>query len=221
MSKSGLLAMAVSAGIAFAVAATPAHAIVLAPGGSGPPDSLTDIGTLIATTTAPFVSNMGASDFSGTYTEDVIRGNQFGANDLSWFILVTNNPKAGAASIETVSASSFLGIATTDVGWCTNCMNGTVAPTKVERTSNGEAINWFMDLTPGSTSVWLQIDTDASRFVSVPGAVSFIDAGVVSVPGFSSVSGVPEASTWAMLLLGFAGLGFAARRTRKRGISIV
>jgi hypothetical protein len=37
-----------------------------------------------------------------------------------------------------------------------------------------------------------------------------------------SVTPVPEASTWAMLALGFAGLGFAAfRRSRKGGISIL
>src|SRR5580704_17889615 len=143
MGKSILSAMAASAGIAFAVAVTPAHATVLAPGASGPPDSLTDIGTPIDTVSGTFVSNKGASDFSGMYTEDVIRGNQFGANDLSWFIQVTNNTHAGAASIETVSASSFSGVATTDVGWCTNCTGGTVLPTGVERTSNGSAINWF------------------------------------------------------------------------------
>jgi PEP-CTERM motif len=206
------LAFAATTALVLAGAA-PAHATVLAPGGSGPPDSLTDIGTLIASITNPFVSTMGASDFSGTYTEDVIRGNQFGANDLSWFIQLTNNTHAGASSIETVSASSFLGVATTDVGWCTNCTGGTVLPTSVERTSNGSAINWFLNLTPGSESVWLQIDTDASRFVSLPGAVSFIDAGVASVQGFSSVT-VPEPSTWAMLGLGFAGIGLVGLTKR-------
>jgi PEP-CTERM motif len=32
----------------------------------------------------------------------------------------------------------------------------------------------------------------------------------------SGVSGVPEPSTWAMMLLGFAGLGFAFRQSRRR-----
>jgi hypothetical protein len=31
----------------------------------------------------------------------------------------------------------------------------------------------------------------------------------------------PEASTWAMMLMGFVGLGFAARKTRRTAISIV
>jgi uncharacterized membrane protein len=40
------------------------------------------------------------------------------------------------------------------------------------------------------------------------------DAG--QVVGFSAAAIVPESSTWAMMLLGFAGLGFAGyRRTRE------
>jgi hypothetical protein len=38
-------------------------------------------------------------------------------------------------------------------------------------------------------------------------------------PGFAAVqpsSAVPEPSTWAMMLLGFAGLGFAFRRSRRK-----
>ena len=96
MSKPRLSAMAATTALVLAAAA-PAHAVILAPGDSSNfPDSLTDIGTPIDSISGTFVSTMGASDFSGTYTEDVIRGNQFGANDLSWFIQVTNNPMAGA-----------------------------------------------------------------------------------------------------------------------------
>ena len=35
-----------------------------------------------------------------------------------------------------------------------------------------------------------------------------------------NVTAVPEPSTWAMMLLGFAGLGYAGFRTRKKAISI-
>ena len=34
----------------------------------------------------------------------------------------------------------------------------------------------------------------------------------------ATASSVPEASTWAMLLLGFAGLGFAGYRARRAAI---
>ena len=36
----------------------------------------------------------------------------------------------------------------------------------------------------------------------------------VETAAFQSTSSVPEPSTWAMLLVGFAGLGFAAYRKR-------
>jgi hypothetical protein len=50
------------------------------------------------------------------------------------------------------------------------------------------------------------------------GNISFIDNGTATVAGFAP--GVPEPSTWAMLLLGFAGLGFAGYRTRQKAASI-
>lgn len=37
----------------------------------------------------------------------------------------------------------------------------------------------------------------------------------------AAISGVPETSTWAMLLLGFAGLGLVARRTRRHAADAV
>lgn len=40
----------------------------------------------------------------------------------------------------------------------------------------------------------------------------FGDIGVLSVP---SVGSVPEPSTWAMMILGFAGIGFITYRQRK------
>jgi hypothetical protein len=47
------------------------------------------------------------------------------------------------------------------------------------------------------------------------GGISKIDNFVVNGP----VSGVPESSTWAMLLIGFAGVGFMAYRRKQAGLS--
>jgi PEP-CTERM motif len=35
-------------------------------------------------------------------------------------------------------------------------------------------------------------------------------------PGFTNVTPVPEPSTWAMMLIGFAGLGYAGHRASRK-----
>jgi len=39
----------------------------------------------------------------------------------------------------------------------------------------------------------------------------------MSYEAFVGAGGVPEPSTWAMMLLGFGGIGMAMRRSRRRG----
>lgn len=41
-----------------------------------------------------------------------------------------------------------------------------------------------------------------------------------SFPPFSAIPSVPEPSTWAMLILGFAGVGFMAYRRRNQGAAL-
>jgi PEP-CTERM motif len=57
-------------------------------------------------------------------------------------------------------------------------------------------------------------------FTGTDGAFAFYNfqatAGNVLVASVSGVSAVPEPSTWAMMLIGFAGLGFAFRQSRRR-----
>ncbi len=61
--------------------------------------------------------------------------------------------------------------------------------------------------------------------VTFPGTAKSVEfAGVANQIGFDDVTfgsstpgGIPEASTWAMMALGFAGLGFAGYRKAKGG----
>ena len=56
------------------------------------------------------------------------------------------------------------------------------------------------------------ITTDALQFTAISGD------GYYALGQLEALGGVPEPSTWAMMLLGFAGLGFAAyRRATQRG----
>jgi hypothetical protein len=58
-----------------------------------------------------------------------------------------------------------------------------------------------------------------------PGDYTVIVTGTahrtLGVGGTVTTSGVPEPSTWAMMALGFAGLGYAAFRQRKTKISVL
>jgi hypothetical protein len=46
------------------------------------------------------------------------------------------------------------------------------------------------------------------------------NTGNVGANSFTTTGAVPEPSTWAMLLMGFAGLGFAGYRGRKRSAAV-
>ena len=70
---------------------------------------------------------------------------------------------------------------------------------------------------------------DAASFDVETSPVSFTELYILTPNGTAGTANntidlstsVPEPSTWAMLLLGFAGLGFAGFRSRRRAISIV
>jgi len=53
------------------------------------------------------------------------------------------------------------------------------------------------------------------RFVATGGTVD--DVRQVRIEGVESITAVPEPSTWAMMILGFAGVGFMAYRRRSTG----
>jgi hypothetical protein len=63
-------------------------------------------------------------------------------------------------------------------------------------------------------------------FTGVSGQLTFTDLGPATQQGnlldnVSVASGVPESSTWAMMLIGFAGIGFVAYRRAKKGSAAI
>jgi PEP-CTERM motif len=74
---------------------------------------------------------------------------------------------------------------------------------------------------PGATSAMfsaigsLSVVKDQSDFA---GAAGSADSSILG--NAFSVTAVPEPSTWAMMLLGFVGLGYAAFRRRSKGLAI-
>jgi hypothetical protein len=65
------------------------------------------------------------------------------------------------------------------------------------------------------TSINGQLMTEIS--LTAIGGANFEDVRQVRIGGFENVGAVPEPSTWAMMILGFAGVGFLAYRRRGQG----
>jgi hypothetical protein len=206
------LVLAASAAFAMIAAAPAAQANVLAPGASGSPDPLSlGVGsTLVADTGSLSFTN---SAFSGMIDEWVYEdtANPFGSGDLTWVIQVANDPSSSDA-IARVTAGNFSTFMT-DVG-----DNGGVnAPSLVDRDTPGHTIGFSWaptgGLLAGETSDLLMIATNATRFAT--GSLAVIDSETSDLTGYAP-SAVPEPATWALMLLGFAGLGVAGyRRPRK------
>jgi PEP-CTERM motif len=77
----------------------------------------------------------------------------------------------------------------------------------------GSAMQYTCDATAnsgvcsqGASVVPQTISNASAQFASVAGN---------QIIGTAAVAGVPEPATWAMMLLGFAGLGFAFRKSRR------
>ena len=209
------------AAAAYMMGASPAAlANVLTAGTGGPPDVLPygSSHTTAASMFGTFTSSLGSNDFSGDFVEYVVRDpdNTFGAGDLTWYLAVSNNGGSGE-DIATVSASLFTGWET-DVGYITLLTGDT--PSSVSRGSSGSDINFEFanGIDAGAYTEYLAIMTNATNFYKADN-LSFSNDGVATGLGFAP--GVPEPSTWALLLLGFGGLGFGgfARRC-KASISI-
>jgi hypothetical protein len=93
-------------------------------------------------------------------------------------------------------------------------INGTILDVEVNRNSSGEFFGFISD-------------TPFYSVVELPGSQAQPDAiqetyNLTSLRFATSVGAVPEPSTWAMMILGFFALGFAAyRRQSKAGLFAV
>ena len=61
---------------------------------------------------------------------------------------------------------------------------------------------------------------EINSFFDVFVEMSLAGTPLTSPPKITLVAGVPEPSTWAMMLIGFAGLGFAGYRTSRKAVSV-
>ncbi len=218
MGKLRYLALGASAALAIAAAAPAAHANVLSPGGSVLPDAPGVNGSLLAETGWQSFSFAGTT---GSVLEIVVADstNMFGAGDLSFIYQV----QITGGDLGHVTGFDYKGWLTDvqsgcEMGDSLLACGGTNA-SSVDRSADGSVVsfNFSPNLVAGDWSESLVIATNAKHYTV--GTIGLIDGGGATETGYAPT--VPEPSTWAMMALGFAGLGYAGfRRGRRPAISI-
>ena len=184
------------------LAASGSLANVLSPGDTGvAPDTFTTppAFTILAIHTDAAVSSDPLN--SALLDEIVIsdQSNIFGAGDLDFILVVEND---GFHNLAGVTASPFAGFKT-DIGYFTEFPG--VPPSTVDRpTAATVGFNFFDGVPRLSDTAALVIETNATQFSS--GLLNAVfNTGSATMTAL--VPSVPEPSTWAMLGIGFAGLG--------------
>jgi hypothetical protein len=203
--------------LSVALICLPANATALLPGTTVVPSSFAGSpGTLEATHTATFVSTLGPTDFSGTVTEAVYLDSITGTT-LDFVYQFSNN--AGSTRpIEQMSDSSYDSFLT-DVSQSLTAFGaftggGTLA-VDATRSAGGGNVAWDGSWggSGGSvTSAILMIKTNANSFI--PGTVSFINSGTVTLTGFFAPSEVPEPTFYGLFGAGLIGLIWVSRKRK-------
>jgi hypothetical protein len=91
--------------------------------------------------------------------------------------------------------------------------------TSATRSANGDQITFAFGtpLTAGEHSANLQIFSSASLFQDPLAFFTTVSGNTFSIDVVGPAT--PEASTWAMIIIGFAGIGFMACRRRNLALS--
>jgi hypothetical protein len=123
----------------------------------------------------------------------------------------------GGAVGHAVAGATMGGAGAFDYGLtCDNCpifgsMLGQPAATNVSFTVNAPGGLTLGNLEPNSNGV---ISAAQTWILAIAGDCPVAAVGIIADPSIGPA--VPEPSTWAMMLIGFAGLGFAFRRSRRK-----
>lgn len=169
--------------------------------------------TVYATTEATFNDNLLVSVAGGTFTSTGI----------------SNNPKSPAGTQYSFSVTQGQSIVfelqdANGQNWFSNALGpGDVGNNKTDNMSHvystlfaGGQVNGAGPVIPAGTYIGFE-DQIESDVVGKTGELNYTDIQIV----MSEVAAVPELSTWAMLMVGFAGLGFIGyRRSRNAPLAV-
>jgi hypothetical protein len=164
------------------------------------------------------------SDIGGPYTtSDSVTGS---------FVLPTalagNLP---GAVVNPTSFSFFDGIQTLSTGNSTSVFfrvwtdgSGHIENWEVRLENNGLGYNYLVETyndPPGLSPTVQDLGSQRQIFIPVNRLIQGSNLGLPGTWEVTNVPAVPEPSTWATMLIGFAGLGFAGYRKAKRAQGLV
>jgi hypothetical protein len=129
--------------------------------------------------------------------------------------LIEGAPTAGESLVATVNGYSFTINSSSYSQWTIDLGNGHFNNVGVSSAVNYNVLNMvFLDTYGGSGAKYDLQRTQNSPLID---ANSPLSTFTISGP---LVASVPEPSTWAMMLLGFAGVGFMAYRRRNQSAAL-
>ena len=229
MKRLGLIAVATGMGIA---AATPANAAILLNSQNGVGFTAFDTATRGTQLGAIQTGTLGATTYTGFLRSAVYR-NTLGTLDFYYQVAISTI-NAGD-EVFNLSASNFLGftvdalVDATDfdgAGFFTAANNPNTDPdepqgstTTASRNGSGSVVRADFGLNgleaAGQTSATYIFRTNATNF-NRGGTFTTQDGSVSQRANFSPTAAVPEPAMWAMMLVGFGGIGFAMRRRKSK-----
>jgi hypothetical protein len=196
--------------LVFTLLVPMAHASILGVGGTAPPSPLTPGGTLLVTTSGTVTTPTFSTDFTTWVYSDPL--NTWCANCLDFVYQFTNNGPDVNQRYTMFNFGNFM----IDAG--TNPF-GVHDPITVSRSTDlgGQVISFNFDqfgdeIQPGTTTVQLVIETDATHYM--PGWLSVQDGTAGFGAAFQPAPAIPEPASLMLMGSGLIAVGGFLRKSR-------
>jgi hypothetical protein len=200
----------VAAGLMAATVSTPANAdlILNIDGGAfvitDPTNSTASFSTAIGNFNIINIAAIGVNTFgnSGELLDlSSLNVSSLGSGELKFLVTETNLTSPFVTSLFSQLTGTLTNATVTRTIWADPTNSGAEALLLGTTTSGGGPTTYTPFATTGSFSITELVDVVAT-------------GGGAKLSSDDSVAAVPEASTWAMMILGFMGIGFVAYRRK-------